>query len=204
MINQGLMKLWLSPPLALKWFHREHGRRSRLHYQTTWQEGKGWHRCGKTWQLLLPAGDARKPRNPGRCQERGCAASVWPEQETGLIAELKITESLPVHPSLSTGRLNKCGHTGLWVKWKDVKCPGLQVWGGFAPLKSIRLFSTSSLVSLVWDHHRRSIFSFGQVHIDHIQKWVLSYRMDIEHLSMASCRSWRDHTQFWKKIKPSD
>lgn len=50
---------------------------------------------------------------------------------------------------LGTGRLNKCDHTGLQVKWKDAKCPRLRAWGGFVPLKSIRLISTSSLISLV-------------------------------------------------------
>jgi len=53
----------------------------------------------------------------------------------GLTAKLKITEFLPVHPSLDAGGLNKCGHIGLSVKWKDVKCPGLREWDGFAPLK---------------------------------------------------------------------
>ena len=155
--------------------------------------GRGWHRHGKTWQLLLWVGDARKPRNPCSRQERGWVTSLLSGQETELIAKLKITESLPVHPSLDTGGLNRYGHTGLQVKWKDFKCPRLQVWGAFAPLKSISLISTSSLISLVWDHHRRGIFSFGQMHIDHFQKRFLSYRTDIQHLSVVPCSSQRSH-----------
>lgn len=193
MINQGLMKLQLSPPLALNWFHWGHGRKARLCYQMMWQEAQDGTDVGKhgsfssRWEMLESPTSHTATR-------RGDTASVLSGQETGLIAKLKITEFLPVHLSLDAGGLNKCGQTGLRVKWKDVTCPRLQAWGGFAALKSIHLISTSSLVNLVWDHHHRGIFSFGQMHIDHFQKWILSYRTDIHHLSIVPCSSQRSHT----------
>lgn len=139
-------------------------------WQNMAAKGMEWHRYGKAWQLLLTVRDARMSHNPSSHQERGCASSISLGQETGLIAKLKTTESLSVHLSLDVSRLNKYGPTGLQVKRKDVKCSGLQEWGGFAPLKSRCLNFTSSLISLIWDHHHSAIFSFGQMHIDHFQK----------------------------------
>lgn len=70
---------------------------------------------------------------------------------------------------------------------KALKCPGLWEWGGFAPLKSTHLISTSSLMSLVWDYHCRGIFSFGQMCIDHFQNCFLVCRTNTEHCSVTPC-----------------
>lgn len=198
--KQGAAEALTEPSTSIKPTSLRSGEeKSDLHYQT---RGRGWHRYGKIWQLLLSLRDTTKPHNPSSHQERGYSSSISSGQETGLIAKLKITESLSIHPSLDVGRLNKYGHTGLQVKWKDVKWPGLQVWGGFAPLKSVCLNFTSSLVSLIWDHHCSAIFSFGQMHIDHFQKWFLSLRTDTQHLFMVHAAH-RDHTQLWKYLKPT-
>lgn len=130
-------------------------------------------------------------------QERGCTVSISSGQETRLIRKLKITESLSVHLLLEANRLNKCSHTSLWVKWRLLKCPGLWEWGRFAPLKSTHLISTSSLISLDWDHHRRGIFSFGQMCIDHFQNCFLVCRMNIEDGSVTPCSLRKSQTALW-------
>lgn len=189
----GAAKLWLSLPLALNWLHWDRGRKNQTYTIRQCGKRQAWHRYGKTWQLLLGVRDARKPHKSSSHQERGCASSISSGQETGLIAKPKITESLSAYLSLDVSRLNKYGHTSLQVKWKDAECPGLQEWGGFAPLKCICLNFTSSLISLIWDHHCSAIFSFGQMHIDHFQKWFLSLRTDTASFH-GTCSSQRSHT----------
>lgn len=117
--KQGAAEALTEPSTSIKPTSLRSGEeKSDLHYQT---RGRGWHRYGKIWQLLLSLRDTTKPHNPSSHQERGYSSSISSGQETGLIAKLKITESLSIHPSLDVGRLNKYGHTGLQVKWKDVK-----------------------------------------------------------------------------------
>lgn len=192
----GVAEALTEPSTSIKVISLRPGEKKKSQAYPIRQHGKR-QEMAQIWQNMAACPwlrDTRKLHNPRSHQERGCASSISSGQETGLIAKLKITESLSVHPSLDVSRLNKYGHTGLQVKWKDVKCPRLQAWGGFAPLKSICLNFTSSLVSLIWDHHRSAIFSFGQMHMVHFQKCF--FVLENRHTASfhGTCSSQRSHT----------